>query len=142
MLSLAAGAMAEEVVEIDEKAIPVELILTVVAVLAVVVWEITKKACGTRVKKVQGPVEEPSQERKRLQEEAESSPKKKAAAPQRGRRCGRTTGGPRDQERTGRTMDLAWTGVPFPKQAPRPNKSCRLRGKVPGARFGGSVPCA
>ncbi|CAJ1403533.1 unnamed protein product, partial [Effrenium voratum] len=43
MLSLAAGAMAEEVVEIDEESIPVELILTVVAVLAVVVWEITKK---------------------------------------------------------------------------------------------------
>ena len=37
MLSLAAGAMAEEVVEIDEESIPVELILTVVAVLAVVV---------------------------------------------------------------------------------------------------------
>ena len=70
MLSLAAGAMAEEVVEIDEESILVELILMVVAVLAVVVWEITKKACGTKVKKIKGPVEEPSQEKKGPRKEA------------------------------------------------------------------------
>ena len=53
--------MAENVAETEEEA--VELILTVVAVLAVVVWEITKKACGTKVDRVKGTVEEPSQEK-------------------------------------------------------------------------------
>ena len=80
MLSLAAGAMAEDAVNIDEESIPVELILTVVAVLAVVVWEITKKACGTKVKKVKGPVEEPSQETKGPQKEAQGPPKETAAS--------------------------------------------------------------
>ena len=98
--------MAEDEVEIEEEAIPVELILTVVAVLAVV-WEITKKACGTRVEKVKGPVEEPSQERKKPQAEAQSPPKETVGS---GPTCGtefegsgkgflggRTTGSPRDQ---------------------------------------------
>ena len=112
MLSLAVGAMAEHVVEREEEAIPVKLILTVVAVLAVVVWEITKKACGTKVKKVKGPVEEPSQEKQRPQAEARTEFEGSGQG-----FLGRRTAGSqetRDQERTGRTTGLAGAG-----QSPR-----------------------
>ena len=48
MLSWLQGRWLKNEVEIEA---PVKLILTAAAVLAVVIWELTKKACGEKVKK-------------------------------------------------------------------------------------------
>ena len=90
--------------------------------------------------------EEPSQEKKGPQKEAQGPPKETAASGTagglnlnegsgQGFLGGRTTGSPRDQgpwedgtDNDG-TNDGIWPGTPLPKQAPRPNRSCRSGAK-------------
>ena len=74
------------------------------------------------MKKIKGPVEEPSQKKKGPREEAQSPPKETAGSG--------TAGGtefPRDQGPGEDGTD--GTGAPLPKQAPRPNRSCRSGAK-------------
>ena len=75
MLSLVAVAKAEDGEEPELEGVSLEVILTVIAILVVVIWELTKKACGVGMKKLKRPVEDPDKELARPHEEAKSPPK-------------------------------------------------------------------
>ena len=132
MLSLVAVAKAEDGEEPE------------LAILVVVIWELTNKACGLGMKKLKRPVEDPDKELARPHEEAKSPPKETAeggsvninvANKKKGQVVGvdRATGSSRDKDlgtdRTG-TGTRPWTGAPLPKQAPKSLKAIRPQAKA------------
>ena len=144
MLSLVAVAKAEDGEEPELEGVSLEVILTVIAILVVVIWELTKKACGLGMKKLKRPVEDPDKELARPHEEAKSPPKETAeggsvninvANRKKGQVVGvdRATGSSRDKDlgtdNTG-TGTRPWTGVPLPKQAPKSLKAIRPQAKA------------